>query len=166
MLDALVKAGCPACKQSQLRLRALQRATLRVMDGEPVSSLKWQDEPLEPRVYRVECVACGQVVLERDLCPLCQARGALPRVLKRQNGIPVPRACPRCALEELDLTVEVRMHIETLHGHLSRRRADAEPHEPAFHVVEARCPDCEEVVAAVGDARCAACGRSALLRRL
>jgi len=58
------------------------------------------------------------------------------------------------------------MHHEILHAHWSRRVADAAPDdEGGFHVIEVSCKDCDEVIAAVGDARCALCGRSALLRR-
>ena len=53
-----------------------------------------------------------------------------------------------------------------LHGRLSRRKADAEPHDPGFHVTQAECRDCEAVVAQVGDARCVACGRSTLMKRM
>ncbi|HUS66700.1 MAG TPA: hypothetical protein VMZ28_19320 [Kofleriaceae bacterium] len=165
---ALIATGCPQCKRNYLKLRALATATISVMEGEPVSSLKWQleNEALRERVYRIDCAECKAILFERDECPLCQARGGLSRVLSAQHGLAPPKACPRCGLSELKLTVELRMHADTLLGAHSRRKADAEPHDPGFHVIQAECRDCEDVVAAVGDGRCAACGRSSLLKRL
>jgi hypothetical protein len=165
---ALIAGGCPHCKRSYLKLRAIQTATISVMEGEPVSSLKWQfeNDALRERVYRIDCAECKATLFERDECPSCQARGGLPRALSGQHGLPPLKACPRCGLTELKLTVELRMHADTLLGAHSRRKADAEPHDPGFHVTQAECRDCEAVVAAVGDGRCAVCGRSSLLKRL
>jgi hypothetical protein len=56
------------------------------------------------------------------------------------------------------------MRVETVLGRVSRKVAEAEAHEGGFHVVEARCKSCEELVAAAGDSKCVVCGRSSLLR--
>jgi hypothetical protein len=164
----LFAAGCPHCKRNYLKLRAIQTATLSVMDGEPVSSLKWQfeNEALRERIYRVDCAECKAVLFERTDCPLCGAAGGLPRALAGQHGLATPRSCPRCGLIELELTVELRMHADTLLGAHSRRKADSEPHDPGFHIISARCRDCDDTVIAVGDARCAICGRSSLMKKM
>ena len=170
LLVEIVGRAC-ACGEPRWKLRAIARAQVRVLDGEPVSAPRFEGAPaldaaFAARVHRVECAGCRAAAWTREECPACRAPQGLPRALDGRNGIAPPRACPRCALEELDLTVELRMHIETLHGRPSRRRADAEAHEGGWHVIEARCPDCAEVIAAVGEARCGVCGRSALLKRM
>ncbi len=164
----LLASGCPQCKRNYLKLRAIQTATLSVMDGEPVSSLKWQfeNDALRERVYRIDCAECKAKLFERGDCPLCHASGGLARALSAQHGLASPKSCPRCGLTELKLTVELRMHADTLLGAHSRRKAEAEPHEPGFHITQAECRDCQDVVIAVGDARCAVCGRSSLMKRM
>jgi hypothetical protein len=164
--EELLQKGCGKCGRNYLKARALVRGSIEILDGDPVSAVTWTYESLAERVYRVECAECNTFLFERDECPLCNARGMLGRALEAQNGIAPPRQCPRCEYAELTLTVELRLRAETILGRISRRVAEAEAHEPGFHIVEARCRSCEEVVAAAGDARCVACGRSSLMRRL
>ena len=166
--QALCSAACPRCGAKELRLRALADASYTALAGEPVSALKWklEGDALRERLYRVECAACAHVLHARDDCPLCGAQGGAERAAAGRNGMAVPHACPSCGIEELRITAIARMHVQTLLGSLSRKKADAEPHDPGFHVTQAECADCEQVVASAGDARCAACGRSSLLKRL
>lgn len=171
-LAALVAAGCGACRRHQLRVRLLATAKLGLLDGEPVSALSFPAPPesAPERVYRVECVECGAAVWQRDDCPLCRSHAGLARALGGRHGLTLeagtlPRSCPRCGLDDLRATVEARVHLLLLHGHLSRRVADAESHEPGFHVRELACPDCEQVIAASPSLRCVACGRSSLMKR-
>ena len=167
--DELVARGCTSCGRNYLKLRALATATLNALEGDPVSSLSWTDAPelLPERVYRVECAECGATLFSRDDCPLCRAAGGLSRALAGPHGLsPPPRECPHCGFTELSWTVVTRLRVETILGRPSRRVAEAEAHEPGFHVVEASCRSCEQTVARVGDARCAGCGRSSLLKRM
>jgi hypothetical protein len=61
--------------------------------------------------------------------------------------------------------IRTRARLEqAANGDIGRRVLDAEPHEPAFHVTQAQWPSCQQTVASVSQ-RCAACGRSSLLRR-
>jgi uncharacterized OB-fold protein len=161
--NEIVAAGCTACGRNHLAARALSGGTVEVMEGDATSPIRWSGEP---RVYRVDCAECGAILFAREDCPLCEARGNLTKVLSAQNGIPAPKSCPSCGFNELVLTVEARVRVELTHGRVSRKVAEAEPHEGGFHVVEARCQSCEEVVAKAGDAKCVACGRSRLLRRM
>src|SRR5262249_38520676 len=131
------------------------------LEGEPVSAVTWMDEP---RIYRVECAECKAIAWEHNDCPLCGAPGRLAQALDGRNGMVAPSQCPRCDYGELTLTVELRLRLETVLGRVSRKVAQAEAHEGGFHVVEARCRSCEQVVAAAGDAKCVVCGRSSLLR--
>jgi hypothetical protein len=144
-----------------MKRRALGRGTIDFLDGEPVSAVTWTGEP---HVYRVECGDCKAVAWESPDCPLCGAAGRLRQALDGKNRIAPPRQCPRCDYAELTLTVELRLRVETVLGRVSRKVAEAEAHEGGFHVVEARCKSCEEIVAAAGEAACVACGRSNLLR--
>jgi hypothetical protein len=163
--DQMIAAGC-ACGRKDLKVKALATGRLDTLGGDPVSPVIWTYETLHDRVYRIECAECAAALFSRDDCPLCQAKGGLGRALEAQNGLQPLAKCPRCEYEELTLTVETRLRVETVLGRISRRVAEAESHEPGFHVVEMQCRSCEEVVARSGDARCVMCGRSSLLRRL
>jgi hypothetical protein len=166
--DELCARGCGACGRNYLKVRALAGARVDVMEGDAVSPLAWTYAPeaLAERVYRVECAECGVVLFERDDCPLCKSPSQLARAIGAQNGVAPPRECTHCGYAELTLTVEARLRVETILGRVSRRVAEAEAHEPGFHVVEAHCRSCEQLTASAGDARCVACGRSRLLRRM
>ena len=166
--DALLRDGCDRCKRNYLRVRLLASGTIEVMEGDAVSTVTWTVAPeaLHERIFRVECSECAALLFSREDCPLCRGAGGLQRALGGNHGMATPRACPRCGFAELTLSVEARLRLETLLGRISRRVLDGEPHEPGFHVVEARCESCEETVAKAGDARCVGCGRSSLLRRM
>ena len=171
-LATLIAAGCPNCRRHQLRVRALATAKIKFLDGEPVSELRFEAPPESrpERIYRVECVECGAALFERLDCPLCRSTGGLARALGGRHGLTresgsLPRNCPRCGWEDLPATVAARMHLLLLNGALSRRVVDAEPHEPGFHVSEVACPDCAVIIASVPSLRCAACGRSSLMKR-
>jgi hypothetical protein len=164
--DEMLVKGCPKCGRNYLKVRALARGTVEFLDGEPVSAVKWAYESLRERVYRIDCAECQASLFTRDDCPLCQAPNMLARALEGQNGVTPPKACPKCGYEELLLTVEARLRAETVLGSVSRRVAESEAHDGGFHVVEAHCRSCEELVAAAGDAKCVGCGRSSLMRRL
>jgi hypothetical protein len=165
-VDEILRNGCASCGRNYLKVRALVRGVFHVLDGDPVSAVKWTYDSLAERVYRIDCAECNALQLERDDCPLCATRGMLARAIEGRNGITPPAQCPHCQYGELTWTVELRLRAETILGRVSRRVAEAEAHEGGFHVVEARCRSCEQVVAAAGDARCVACGRSSLLKRL
>lgn len=167
-LRALFVAGCPSCHRNHLRTRAVAAGSLRLFDGQPVSTVTWTAPPeaFATRVYRVECVECGHTLFQHDDCPLCLAPGRLVHVLTGRHGVAAPSACPHCASPELALQAELRMHLVAVEGRPARRVADAEPHEPAFHVTQVDCPECGQPVAAAGNARCVVCGRSSLLKRL
>ena len=164
----LLGQGCSHCRSTRLRFRALGTAWFETLEGDVVSPAKWalDDEELLARIFRVDCVDCKATLFERDDCPLCRGPRSLQRALAAQHGLAAPKQCPRCGYETLRIKVELRMYVESLHGHLSRRRVESEAHEPGFHIVEARCADCDEAVLSVGDSRCAACGRSSLLKAL
>jgi hypothetical protein len=164
-LDELLAKGCDHCGRNHLKVRALATGTLVMLDGEPVSAVTWTYESLPERAYRVDCAECNSCLILRDECPLCGAGGRLTQAVEGRNGVTPPQRCPKCGYEELLLTAELRLRAETVLGRISRRVAEAEAHEGGFHVLEARCRSCEERVAAAGDARCVACGRSSLMRR-
>jgi hypothetical protein len=164
-LAALVRR-CEPCGAAELRAHAIVAGTMLFGDGEPASAFSWTYAPehLAGRVYRVACASCGAVPFEVEDCPLCGAKAGLERALGGRHGVEPPRVCPRCEHEELRVTAEARMHVVFVLGHAGRRVLDAEPHDPAFHVTSVECVSCKETVASVSQ-RCAACGRSSLVRR-
>jgi hypothetical protein len=171
-LEALV-GRCTACGHPTLRARAMAACTLVLLDGEPVGAGHLDAggaEPFAGRVYRVECAGCGRAAFERSDCPLCGSRGGLERALAASHGLSVaagtlPRRCPHCGGDELAVSASARAHALYVHGALSRRVVDAEPHEPGFHLLAASCPTCDQQVAEAPAHRCAVCGRSSLVRR-
>jgi hypothetical protein len=165
-LDQRIARGCDRCSRSYLKIRGLVTGRIETFGGDPVSPMTWIYASLEDRVYKVECSECAAVLFERDDCPGCRGKGGLQRALEGQHGLSPLKACPRCQFEELTLTVEARMRVETILGRISRRVCEAESHEGGFHVVEAFCKSCDATVAQSGDAKCVMCGRSRLLRRI
>ena len=163
---ALLARRC-ACGRMHLRARAFATGLQGSLEGEPVGAVSWSYAPatLAERVYRIECGECGAVVFERTDCPRCGGPGGVERAQGKQHGLQPPPACPRCEHPELKLTAEVRMHAVFVEGRLARRVADAERHEPGFHVTQIDCPSCERTVGKAG-ADCPLCGRSSLLRRI
>ncbi len=164
-LGELLAAACAGCGGRSFLVRALGTGRAGFLDGEPVSSVGFEREAPPPeRVYRVECAACGAAAFARDDCPLCRAPGGLQRALGGRHGLAPPARCPRCGDGDLTVEAEVRMHALAVHGAVSRRVADAEPHEAGFHAVRVECPTCEATVADAPSSRCPACGRSSLVR--
>jgi hypothetical protein len=166
-LRALVQPGCSACGSPQLRVRAVLPARFELLDGDVVSAPAFEVglDALPDRAFEVDCPRCAAVLWQRSDCPRCRAPGRLEKALDGRNGVEAPRACPRCGLDGLEAVVELRCRWEALHGGFGRRIAEADASEGGWHVVEVHCPDCDEQVAGVGEARCGVCGRSALIRR-
>jgi len=166
--DRLLAEGCAGCRSTQLRFRLLHTAAYETLQGDVVSAPRWHlsDEEIAPRVFRVDCVGCKKILFERDDCPLCRVPHTLQRALDGRNGLASPPACPRCDHQTLTIRAEVRMYLESLHGRISRKKAEAEPHDPGFHILAVRCEDCDDTVAEADPTRCVACGRSSLLKAL
>src|SRR5262249_7352039 len=146
----LLAEGCPHCRSTQLRFRAFQTASFETFQGDVVSPPRWQlsEDEQVARIFRVDCHGCKAHLFERDDRPLCRLPHTLTRALEGRTGIESPPGCPRCSYDQLTIRAEVRMYAESLHGHLSRKKAESEPHDPGFHIVDASCSDCEATVAA------------------
>lgn len=154
-----------------MRARALAQVTLALLDGEPAGAARIDPAvDFAARVYRVECAGCGAEALAQGACPLCGAAGGIAPALAGSHGLTVaagtlPRRCPRCDSDEITASGSARAHALFVHGALSRRVVDGEPHEPGFHLASARCDACEATIAEAPTHRCAVCGKSSLVRR-
>jgi hypothetical protein len=163
-LDALLARGCPRCPGQPLQFRTYVDGRLPLLGGEPVGSLTWvyDGERFVDGVFEVRCTACNDVVFSAADCPRCHAPDALAGILARENGWPVPSACPRCDGEEVRYTAFVPARV-VYHGkRADKARTSTELYDPGFHGYRVDCRDCGPVAELT--ARCPLCSAPAPLR--
>ncbi len=167
-LNDLVSQGCTACKSKRFLFRALVDGRLPLMAGEPVGAITWiyDGEKFVDGVFQVSCHACQELVFSSDVCPRCNAPGALPKVLSTCNRWQVPTACPGCQDEEVRYVA--LLPVEVVHDgqRASKARTSTEMHEPGFHGISIDCVDCGVVAQAndAASANCPLCAASGPLR--
>jgi hypothetical protein len=163
-LDQLIIAGCTACQSPRLAFRSYVDGRIPVVAGEPVGAITWvyDGEKFVDGVFEVACADCQQVVFTSDVCPRCNAAGALPEVLATGNTFPVPTTCPRCGEEELRYTALIPARVIFQGKRADKARTSTELHDPGFHGLHAVCADCGPV-AAVSEC-CPLCARPGPLR--
>ncbi len=160
VLEALIAAGCPRCRSTRLAFRAYVEGKVPLLAGEPVGRIAWayKGEDFCEGVFEVTCVACKAVVFEDDACPSCRRPGALESVLETENAFDVPRACPRCATDEVRYAARVPATVVHDAGRAqgTPARTTTELCDPGFHGVRAECKACGMFAAVT--ACCALCG--------
>lgn len=152
-LDALVASGCAACGGVRLVFRTYVDGRLPVAGGEPVGVLTWiyDGEKFVDGVFEVTCADCKHTLFSSDVCPRCNAAGALPAVLAASNRWPVPTACPTCAGEEIRYVAMVPARVAYQGRRADRPRTFTELHDPGFHGYRVDCTDCGTVAELTGD---------------
>jgi hypothetical protein len=163
-LDELVTRGCSACGSPRLGFRSYVDGRWAVVGGEPVGAVTWiyDGEKFVDGVFEVTCADCKQVAFTSDVCPRCNAAGALPAVLAAGNRWPAPPACAECGEEELRYTAFVPARITYQGKRADKARTTTELHDPGFHGQQVQCTGCGAVAAL--SARCPLCDRPGPLR--
>jgi hypothetical protein len=161
--EELVGAGCPACQARVLEIRSIIDHSVIVMVGDPNDEGRWvhDGEKFVDGTYRIACTSCSHVVFESDMCPRCNAAGALPRVLEAKSRLAVPKRCPSCSELELLTVAMVPAVARYGDGATPKPAALASLGEPGYHVVAFACPSCDKATVAE---RCPLCDAAGPLR--
>jgi hypothetical protein len=163
-LDELVARGCASCATGRLVFRAYLDGAWPLQGGEPVGTPSWvyDGEKFVDGVFEVTCAECKQVVFASDVCPRCNAAGALSVALGALNRWPVPAACPSCDGEELRYRAMVPARVAYQGKRAEKPRTSTELYDAGFHGYRVDCGDCG-TVAELRDA-CPLCQAPAPLR--
>jgi hypothetical protein len=146
-LEQLVAAGCSTCSAGRLVFRTYVDARLPLIGGEPVGALSWvyDGERFVDGVFEVACADCQRSLFSSDVCPRCNAAGALPGALATHNRWPVPAACPGCQGEQVQYVAMVPARVAYQGKRTDRARTSTELHDPGFHGYRVDCVDCGTV---------------------
>ncbi len=160
--ETIVNAGCPSCAGRLLEIRSVIDRSLIIMVGDPNDEGRWvhDGEKFVDGTYRISCVACSKVVFESDMCPRCNAAGALDRVLNTPNRVTVPKRCPKCNELEL-LAIAMIPAVARYGGEPPKPKPLVEFGDNGYHVVAFACPACDNAVVAE---RCPLCDGPGPLR--
>src|SRR5690606_17572736 len=112
--------------------------------------------------YRISCVACSHVVFESDVCPRCNAPGALDGVLATPSRVTVPKRCPTCSELELLALALVPAVARYSPGTTPKPKPLVDFGDPGYHVVAYACHACDNAVVAE---RCPLCDAPGPLRQ-
>jgi len=163
-LEETLSRGCSACAGTSLRFRAYVDAGVPLMAAEPVGRLYWayNGERFVDGVFEIACTKCSVVLFASDVCPRCHAAGGLEVALDAENAYPAPKACPRCAGQEVRLIAFVPAKVVYEGKRADKAQTAIEPHDPGFHGYRVDCKTCGIVAELSG--RCPLCASSEPLR--
>ena len=158
--DALVRAGCPACKAPTLEIRSFIDRAIGMMAAEPTDAGRWvhDGEKFVDGTYRIRCAACAHVVWESDICPRCNAAGGLATALDTTSKLEPWKRCPQC--NELSM-LAVALVPATAKWPQPKPQPLADFGDPGVHLVAFACDSCNRARAAEG---CPLCGAPSPLR--
>lgn len=160
--EQVVGAGCPSCAGRLLEIRSIIDRSVVVMVGDPNDAGRWvhDGEKFVDGTYRISCVACAHVVFESDVCPRCNAPGALDGVLATSSRMAVPKRCPSCSELEL-LAVALVPAVARYGGEAPKPKPLVDYGDAGYHVVAYACHACDNAVVAE---RCPLCDAAGPLR--
>lgn len=160
--EQLVGGGCPKCTTRLLEIRSVIDRSLVVMVGDPNDEGRWvhDGEKFVDGTYRISCTSCAHVVFESDVCPRCNADGALDRVLSTPSRLTIPKRCPKCSELEL-LALAMVPAVARYGGETPKPKQLVDFGDPGYHVVAYACHGCDNAVVAE---RCPLCDASGPLR--
>ncbi len=163
-LDDLVARGCSACGGKRLGFRSYVDGRVPLLGGEPVGAITWvyDGEKFVDGVFEVACADCKQVVFAEGACPRCHAAGGLAAALATPNAWPVPLACPRCGLDEVNYRALVPARTTYEGRRADKPRTSTELLDAGFHGLRVDCGDCGRVAELLD--RCPLCAAPAPLR--
>jgi RNA polymerase subunit RPABC4/transcription elongation factor Spt4 len=163
-LEETLSSGCSACAGTSLRFRAYVDAGVPMMAAEPVGKLYWayDGEKFVDGVFEIACTKCSVVLFASDVCPRCHGAGGLEVALEAENAYPAPKACPRCAGQEVRLIAFVPAKVSYEGKRADKAQTAIEPHDPGFHGYRVDCKSCGTVAELRG--RCPLCASTEPLR--
>lgn len=162
--EQIVGDGCPACHGRTLEIQSFIDRSLVVMLADPNNEGRWvhDGEKFVDGTYRITCTSCAHVVFASDLCPRCNAGGALAKALGSPSRLAVPKRCPKCSELELLALALVPATARYGGGEPPKPKPLVEWGEDGYHVVAFACHACDNAVVAE---RCPLCDAPGPLRR-
>jgi ssDNA-binding Zn-finger/Zn-ribbon topoisomerase 1 len=161
--DELVNGGCPSCNGRLLEIRSVIDRSLVMMAGTPNDAGRWahDGEKFVDGTYAIKCTSCAHVVFESDMCPRCNADGALGTAVNSENRFVVPKRCPTCKELELLAIAMVPAVARYGAGETPKPKPLVEFGDAGYHLVAYACHACDQAKVADG---CPLCGSMAPLR--
>jgi hypothetical protein len=159
--EQIVNAPCPACGGSSLEISTFIDRSFVAMVGEPNDAGRWvhDGEKFVDGTYKIACTSCAHAVFASDICPRCNAAGALPKALESSSRIAIPKRCPKC--NELELIAIALIPAKAHAGTAPKPKPTVDYGEPGYHVVAYACHACDN---AVVSERCPLCDAPGPLR--
>ncbi len=156
-------AVCGKCGARAFEVGSYLDRQLTVMLGERNDDGRWthDGEKFIDGVYRVKCIACGDLAHDDADCPRCHREGGLADALGHASRLAVPKRCPTCKGTELTVTGFAPAHVRTGAAARPQPTAIALLPDQGFHVAHVMCDGCDWVALAEG---CPLCGGAGPLR--
>jgi len=162
--EDIVRAGCAACGHRILEIKTYIDKSLVVMAGDPNNEGRWahDGEKFVDGTFSITCTACSASAFASDMCPRCNADGALAKVQADTSRMHVPKRCPKCNELELLVVALVPATAKYGDGGTPKPKQLADFGDAGYHVIAFACGGgCDHAV--VAD-RCPLCDAAGPLR--
>lgn len=159
--DALVRAGCPACKAPTLTIESYVERAYVMMAADPTDAGRWayDGEKFVDGTYRVTCSTCKHVAWEDPMCPYCNAPEGLGKALAGESQLRPWKRCPQC--NELE-ALAIALVPAAAKWPQPKAQPLAEYGDPGVHLIALACDGCNRAQTATG---CPLCGAPGPLRQ-
>ncbi|HUJ61283.1 MAG TPA: hypothetical protein VLX92_22420 [Kofleriaceae bacterium] len=156
-------AACRKCGTKAFEVASYIDRTITVMLGERNDDGRWthDGEKFIDGVYRVRCLACGEIAFASDDCPRCHRAGGLRDALGAMSRLAIAKRCPTCRGTEITVVGFAPAIVRTGAAKTASPTPTALYGDPGFHVAHAMCDGCDWVAVAEG---CPLCGGPGPLR--
>ena len=162
-LDDLLGQGC-TCGGGKLEFNTYVDGRFALEAGESVDPVVWvyKGETFVDGIFEITCVRCKKALFASDMCPRCNAPGALAGALASTNRLPVPSACPKCEGEALRYTAFLPARVLYEGKRAQKARPSVDMEDEGFHGCRVECADCGVVAEVTG--ACPLCASTGELR--
>ena len=159
--ERIVNAPCPACGEHTLEISSFIDRSFVAMVGDPNDAGRWvhDGEKFVDGTYRIACTKCAHAAFASDMCPRCNAPGALAKALESTSRVTIPKRCPKC--NELELLAIALVPAKAPATTSPKAKPIAEYGDPGYHIVAYACHACDN---AVVSERCPLCDAPGPLR--